>query len=176
MMLLAYFRPWQDLGFQKLWLRVMSTKHCDWCKCPSTRYTQMTANGLALMQYLPYIPSWETKLLGRAAWMWDMLMLLTWSPERYSFYFLHTHTGTGAQLSMAWLLKNWLVLKCLNHRDTARLNWRSAWRNTLPWMCGRSIQAPLTSTSSMPDAEANTDHLTFHHKPRNGTSRVCSLA
>jgi len=52
MMLLAYFRPWQDLGFQKLSLRVMSMKHCDWCKCPSTRYTQMTASGLALMQYI----------------------------------------------------------------------------------------------------------------------------
>lgn len=169
-MLLAYFRPWQDLGFQKLWLRVMSTKHCDWCKCPSTLYTQMIATGLALMQYLTYIPSWETKLLGRAAWMWDMLMLLTWSPERYRFYF-YIHILVQVHNSVwpnCW--KNWLVLKCLNHRDTARLNWRSAWRNTLPWMCGRFILAPLTSTSSMPDAEADTDHLTFHHERRNRIS------
>jgi len=63
----------------------------------------------------------------------------------------------------------------VNHRDTVRLNWRSAWRNTLPWMCGRSIQAPLTSTSSMPDAEADIDHQTFHHERRNVISRVCSF-
>jgi hypothetical protein len=72
----------------------------------------------AISDYIP--PSWGTKLLGRAAWMRDMLMLLTWCPERYSFYFLHTHTGTGAQLSMAWLLKNWLVLKCLWITGTQR--------------------------------------------------------
>jgi hypothetical protein len=108
---------------------------------------------------------------GRAAWMWDMLMLLTWSPERYRF---HIHILVPVpHLRMAWLLtKTGLcsnVCEPQGYSEAQLKECLEEYASLNVWQIH-----PNTFDIHFIDAwwEAEPSHLTFHHERKDGISRV----